>query len=442
MKIACIAYEDISLGFGYVIAQMKRQGHQVKLFFDSRQYARGYARNKLFSAVLSQKRHILKGIKEYKPDICCFAPVTAHYQTSLDMAKAVKEHVGCKIVFGGIHATLVPEEVRKHAFIDDVVVGDGLEYFGGKFEPDTLWPDREIFFKHLPPICREVQLFMTSFGCPFNCTYCGNEQLRAVKQYKFIRRSVDGCIAELMDMKSKGAKYILFVDDILTVDKKWFLEFAKEYKSKINLSFCCFGHPKYLDEEIIAALASMRCHTVWIGIQSGDERLRRDVLGRPESNAEIVAACALIKKYKIKLMVDHIFGIPSENVISMDISQNLYEEIKPDVVNCYDLVYFPKAKIIESAIKYGNLNPDDIEKIRTGQHVTYQVGNAGKGFKGEYEKSYMAVPLNSMIFELLPQVFLKLIIHLRAGRAFIIRAVIENEVFYTLQAIRRLFTWK
>jgi hypothetical protein len=155
MTIACCCAEDINIGFGYVIAHLKAQGHEVKLFFDPKQGDRGYCQNGIIKALLSQKQPILRRIKRYNPDLCLFSCVTATYQWGLDLAAAVKKEVGCKVVFGGVHATLVPEEVRQHKFIDDVVVGDGIAYFGGKFEPDVLWPDREIFLKELPPIHRK-----------------------------------------------------------------------------------------------------------------------------------------------------------------------------------------------------------------------------------------------------------------------------------------------
>lgn len=436
MKYAFCIAEDINLGAAYIIAYLKQQGHEVRLFFDPRQFARGYAKQPLLAKVLSIENYNLKKIKRYNPDACLFSCVTATYQWALHMAKRVKyELPQCKVIFGGVHPTLIPEEVKKHAFIDEVVVGDGIEYFGGKFEPDRLWPDREIFFRELPAEHRRTQLFMTSFGCPFNCSFCGNEQLRKVGKYRYLRRNVDACICELQELKRNGMRYVLFVDDIFTCDKKWLTHFLKCYEARVGLPFACFGHPKFLDKDVIENLKAAGCHTIWIGIQTGHEKLRKDILNRPETNKEIVDACKLVKEHGIKLMVDHIFGIPFESNLTQDISYALYREIKPDVVNCYNLLYFPKSKIMEHAVKCGYLTLTEAEAINRGEGHVYQIGgNRGQIFYDTYIKPMVALPLYNIVFELMPTMLVKLIVHIRAGRWFIPIVMIQNEIFFTWRA--------
>jgi len=436
MKYAFIIAEDINLGAGYIMSFLKSQGHDVRLFFDPLQFNRGYARNHILSKAFDVSDYNIREMKKWKPDACCFSCVTATVKWGLRMAERVKKEIGCKIIFGGVHATLVPEEVKKHDFIDDVCVGSGLDYFGGSFDPDNLWPERELFFRELPPEHRKVQLFMTSFGCPFNCSFCGNEQLRKVSKLVNKRRTVEGCIRELKHLKDKyGMKYVLFVDDIFTVDKKWLLEFAKVYKEIINLPFACFIHAKFVDEEVADTLKSMKCHTAWMGIQSGFEPLRKEILGRNETNPDIINASKLIKSRGIKLMIDHIFGIPFENDLSQDLSHALYAEIKPDVVNCYELLYFPKAKIIDHAMRCGYLSIKDINKINRGEGVVYQQNNKGNYFFDLYSKSLVSIPLRNVLFELLPLTFIKLIVAFRSGRAYMPLVIIQNEIFFTWRAL-------
>ena len=442
MKIACLCAEDINIGFGYLISHLQQRGDNVKLFFDPLQFNRGYSSNKILAKMFNMEKSIVRKVAAFTPDIVCISAVTATYQWGLRMAEKIKKKMpSVKVVFGGVHATLVPEEVKKHAFIDEVVVGDGIEYFGGKFDPDTLWPEREMFLKQLPPIHRKYQIFMTSIGCPFNCSYCGNEQMRKVGNFKFLRRTVAGCIEELHNLKRwHGMKYVLFVDDILTTDKKWLLEFMTAYKRVIDLPFCCFAHPKFLDEDIVKALKDGGCHSIWIGIQTGDEGLRKRILNRPETNKEIVDACALVKKHKIKLIVDHIFGIPTESATSNDISHNMYVITKPDIINCYNLLYFPKAKIIEHAVAIGALTPAQVQDINEGKGLTYQLGNEDQNYYRQYAKTFIAMPIGGLISEILPVWLIKLIVYIRAGRGFIPMAVIQNEIYFTLKSLWRKIT--
>lgn len=435
MRYAFLCAEDLSLGVGYLISYLKEQKHEVKLFFDPRQFNRGYARQPLLAKLLSVENHNIRAIKKYAPDVVMISTVTATYGWALKMAERVKAEIGCKVHLGGVHPTLVPEEVKKHKFIDKVVEGCGIKALGGKFEPDRLWADRESFFKHLPPKHREIQLFMTSFGCCFNCSFCGNEQLRKVKHHIMFRRTVAGCISELMHLKETGMKYVLFVDDILTCDKKFLYNFLKEYKEKIDLPFACFVHPKFMSEKIVKQLKEAGCHTAWMGIQTGNEQLRREVLNRVETNQQIIDCAKWIKEAGIKLMIDHIFGIPFETIMTQDQSFSLYKHIKPDVVNCYELLYFPKAKIIEHALRCGYLVTSDIPKIERGEYINYQQGNKGSYFYNIYAKSMVAIPLGSILWELLPMWFIKLVVHIKAGRGWMPIVMIQNELYFTVKAI-------
>jgi len=321
MKIAFFAFQDFNLGAAYVIAYLKQTGHEVRLFLE---------RN------LNRHPPLLQ-VKKYSPDLVCFSCVTANHKWALDTAYAIRKVSNVKILFGGVHPILCPEDFKDF----DVCTGDGLEYFGGKFEPDVLWPDREIFFEQLPPVHRRYQIFMTGFGCPFRCSFCNNHQLHR----KLIRRSALNCIEELLFLKQRGMRYVLFDDDIFTINKSWLNDFLPSYKRHISLPFTCFGHAKYVDKEVAELLKNACCQCVWLGIQSGSESTRRNILNRYETNQEIQNTCKVIKDAGIKLMIDHIFGLPEDNIEKIAESYNFYRKLKPDVVNCYELLYLPKAEI-------------------------------------------------------------------------------------------------
>lgn len=442
MKFAFCVAEDINPGAGYVVAQLKRQGHDVRLFFDPKQGDRGYQRNKIISSLFGIQDWLIKEMKEWKPDFACFTVLSATYQWGVKFAERVKREVKDEkgnpvhIIFGGTMPTLVPEIVSENWFIDEVVQGDGVRHFGGKFDPDDLWPEREMFFNELPPEHRATQLFMTSYGCPYNCTFCGNQQLREVGQYVKLKRTVEGCIKELKHMKEKwGMRNVLFVDDILTLDKAWLMQFLPRYREEINCEFACFGHVNCMDEEEVEEMAKSNCKTIWLGIQSGCPQHRKQILDRPETNDQIIKVSGWIKKHGIKLMVDHICGLPYESEITHELSIALYDAIKADVINVYECLYFPKAKINDHALKCGYLQPAEIHKINRGEHVVYQQGNKGGEFFDKYSKGIVSLPLGGASWEFFPMPLIKLIVHLRAGRGYIANAMIQNEIFFTWRAI-------
>ena len=361
MKIAFCVTSDFNLGAAYVIAYLKSIGHEIRLFFEP------------FPERLGRRQEWLPlSIKEFNPDLVAYSCVTANYGWALQQAKIIKGLMPTtKILFGGVHPTLCPEDITKEGF--DVCVGSGEEYFGGKFDPDNLWPDREIFFEQLPPVHRAYQIFMTGFGCPFKCSYCNNHQLHT----KITRRSIDGCIKELHHLKQRGLKYVLFDDDIFTLNRGWLISFLFSYRTNINLPFTCFGHTKFIDNEIASLLKNSGCQCIWLGIQSGEEDTRRLLLNRTESNEEIKRACTVIKQNKLKLMIDHIFGLPMDTYDKLLTSYEFYKTLKPDVVNCYELLYFPKAEINKYA-------PE-------GRKALYQK-QGGQDYQ-RYANSFSALPI-------------------------------------------------
>lgn len=354
MRVAFCVKDDFNLGASYVIAYLKSIKHEVRLF------------------IAFDKDCLSERVKAYRPDLVCFSCVTANYGWASQEAKNIKKiYPVAKILIGGVHPTLCPEEVRKNTDFDMVCEGDGIAYFGGKFDPDTLWADREIFLHQLPPVHRAYQIFMTGFGCPFRCSFCNNHQLRP----KITRRSPEGCLAELKHLKERGLKYVLFDDDIFTLNRRWLLSFLPNYQRDIALPYTCFGHTKYVDNEIASLLKSSGCQCVWLGVQSGSEDTRRLILNRTESNAELQETTRIIKKHGLKLMIDHIFGLPMDNEDKLADSYEFYKTLKPDVVNCYELLYFPKAEIN----KYGH------------SQALYQK-QGGEDYK-RYAKYFTAIPL-------------------------------------------------
>ena len=356
MKIAFFCASDFNLGAAYLIAYLKKIGHEVRLFLDP--YPSKYGRC-----------HIPVLLKKYPPGLVCFSCVTANYGWALRMADQIKTTLmpNVKIIFGGVHPTLCPEDFKGY----DICQGDGLAYFGGKFEPDELWPDREIFFEQLPPVHRAYQIFMTGFGCPFRCSFCNTHQLNK----KITRRSAENCIEELSYLKERGLRYVLFDDDIFTINKNWLNDFLNLYQRHVKLPFTCFGHAKYINSEIATMLKSANCQCVWLGVQSGSETTRKDILNRTETNKEIKEACDIIKANGLKLMIDHIFGLPFDNIDKLAKSYHFYKTLKPDVVNVYELLYLPKAEIN----KYGS------------SKALYQK-QGGDDYK-RYARSFASIPL-------------------------------------------------
>jgi len=420
MKYAMCVADSYNLGAAYVMSHLKANGHEVKLIFDPR-------------TGIDLMEYNLKQIEKFNPHYCLFSCNTSQYQWALNMAHAVKNRLGweCQIIFGGVHPTCCPEVVRENWFVDDVCIGDGIAYFGGTFKPDDTFPEREAFYAELPPRERRHPYIMTSFTCPFQCTYC----LPQDKKLKLPRRSVASCIRELSYLKRLGAKRFTIFDDVFTMDKKWLECFLIRYKTEIGLPFRCVTHPKFIDDMVADDLAYAGCYMVAIGLQTGSERLRK-TLNRHETNDEFRNACKHLKKQGIIVLVDHIFNLPHETEDSLLESYCLYKDVKPDMVNCFDLVYLPCTEIINTAIEAGIMKEQARYAIDRGL-----VSQFAKGASGIWVNCLLSVPLGHRWWALLPQFFIKVALYtkmlFKSRYDFVPLKIIQDAVHYFLKGVSK-----
>jgi len=496
MKIAFVCAEDEIPGVCYLSSHLKNHGHQVFLVFEPKQFSRAYLRNDRLAKIFSRERENLTQLSQINPDLIGFSCTTAHYQWALDFSKKVKQVLpSTPIIFGGTHSTLVPELVMKEKSIDFVCVGEGedplLELVtalmkhktsfpikniwykrGGKVVKNPLRPlraslddlphiDKGIYRGHLPDSYFTHSYFFTSRGCPYNCSYCGVEQLRKIVEGlgTFVRRmSPRRAVEELVILKKKyGTRYILFEDDIFALDLKWLKEFIPLYKKRVNLPFTCFGHTRLFNDEMARLLTKGGCDLVWFGVQSANETIRKNVFQRLESNDQIRQAASLCHKYRLKFMVDHILNVPMDNYEAIKEAISLYNTIRPAVINCYNLLYFPKAKINDFALKSGLIKKKDINLINQGRHTIYQTGDLHAKKEDYYTKYALlisSVPLMPAfvvemisksdklisIFSQLPLFLIplvKIVLNFKAGRGFLPLAVLRMEIFFTTQFIKQ-----
>lgn len=496
MKVAFVCAEDEIPGLCYLSSHLKNHGHQVELIFEPKQFSRAYLRHDFLAQVFSREKSNLEKISQIKPDLIGFSCTTAHYQWALGFARKVKKRFPkIPIIFGGVHPTLLPELVLKEKSIDFVCIGEGeaplleliqaFEKDEKDFKVKNIWYkkgkkiikrplrpllkdldelpylDKRLFRDYLPEHYFSHIYFFTGRGCPYNCSFCGNEQMRKIFHGlgKYVRRmSPERAIEELIILKEKhGAKYILFEDDIFAMDPVWLKKFIPLYRKKIGLPFTCFGHAQVFNLELVKLLKKGGCDLLWFGVQSANEKIRKEVFNRYETNEQIKKAAKLCRRVGIGFMVDHILNVPHDTEAAIKEAVQLYNEIQPGMINCYNLLYFPKAKINDLALKAGLIKKKDIGLINQGKFIVYQTGELiarKRNFYNRYALLLTSIPLlpqwlvtkinkNDKAIEffgrlplfLVPMV--KIFLNFRIGRGFLPLAILKMEWFFTKKFLGR-----
>ncbi|MEN6431746.1 MAG: radical SAM protein [Smithella sp.] len=425
MKIAfaSIAYESLAISILSAIA--KKEGHSVKLLHTPTLFKDGLTREfKRLARFFSNDKEIFKQLKAYQPDLIAFSVVTFDYQRALHYAENFKKICPrAKIVFGGIHVSSVPEVVIANEFIDYIVIGKGEIAFpeiirhiekGDSSEPivntwyrsknNTIIKGRQIGFiqdlDSLPHFDNEIwkeifplksyYLTMTSRGCPYNCSYCFNHFFRDIPEEKsnyIRRRSVKHVMEELRAYKEKyKIKMIEFWDDIFIFDKKWLKDFLEAYKKEIAIPFKCYIHVNLFDEDTAIQLKDAGCQWVDFGIQNINEEYRKKYLKRNETNANIMKALQILKKYKIVSFADYIIGLPGDTIEHYEEARLFFIENMPDIIEPYWMSYHPQTEIIENGFEHNILNAEKIDLINHGRnpHSYFETSPVSHDFHDEY----------------------------------------------------------
>ncbi|MEW6040633.1 MAG: radical SAM protein [Elusimicrobiota bacterium] len=313
-------------GIMLLSAIAKKKGHNVELGIMSRE-------------------DILKKIESLKPQIIAYSASTGEHKYYLKINEIIKKKFPqIFTIMGGPHTTFFPESIKDSTF-DAICVGEGDEAFPevieavekGKSVSDIVnihtkekqnpvrplfenldvlpLPDREIFYKTTEMGKFAIKSFMLSRGCPYNCTYCFNHAFRKLYQGKgkpVRRKSVEKSIEELLQVKSTyPLQFVKFYDDIFSYpNDPWLENFCRAYKDKVKLPFHCLTRANLVDENMVKLLKDAGCVSISMSIETGNAKLRNELLKRNMSDEQIYNAFLLFDKYGIKSFCNSILALP------------------------------------------------------------------------------------------------------------------------------------
>ncbi len=111
----------------------------------------------------------------------------------------------------------------------------------------------------------------TMRGCPYTCKWCS----RAVYGQSYRRKNAKLVVDELQKIQNQyNFDTIWFVDDVFTVSHKWLLEFTNEITNrKVKIKYECITRADRMNEDVIKLLKQSGCYRVWIGAESGSQKV-------------------------------------------------------------------------------------------------------------------------------------------------------------------------
>jgi len=421
------------LGLEYISSFLKEKGHRTSLVFDPLLFADGYLDIRFLNKAFSFSDYVADRVVSLNPDIVGISSVTDNYLWGCATASRIKKKLDVPIVFGGIHATAVPDRVIKNDFVDFVVVGEGeyplldivsqMESGGELHDIPNVWskrngevvrneireliadldslplPDKDLFYDESPPMADEYRIVTCHGACPNQCTYCCNHILRKLYKGKgkyLRRRSVNNVMSELNLMKEKyNPSIVTFFDEVFFLKKEWLEEFARRYEKEIGIPFKCVTYPLSITEATAGLVKKAGCNVVQIGIQTVNEFTRKNIIRRHETTDEIETAVNILKKVGLDFEIDHIMGFPNEGDKEQIEAIKFYNKIRPPSINFYWLKYFPRTDIIEHGKNYNLLDDEMIDEIEEGLTPSWLKGGNVKNRKlfKKYQSLLILIPI-------------------------------------------------
>lgn len=371
----------------------------------------------------SQEIYILVShIKENKYDVIGFSLVSQHFNLFNKIYNKIKTIDHLSVVVGGWEASLNPGKCIDYA--DFLCIGEGEDpmcELVGKLEKkesiekiENCWikANNRVIKNPVRPLPKDLSSFPVPLfehkysyvvednkirnyepyfnnsrygtfigrGCPYKCTYCSNSYMANTiypGQWSKVRhRSVAHIQKELLTVKErlKNVKSINFYDEVFTPKIEWIKEFFSWYKDVIDIPFYVFFYPGTCNEEKAKILADSGLAGVWLGVQSGSERVRKEAFKRFYTNELILNQSKMFKKYGVSVRYDFILDNPFETFEeSLESIYLMLELPQPFSLNLFSLKYFPNTEITSMAKDAGFITDLDLDDNQEKDYDTYTI---------------------------------------------------------------------
>lgn len=326
-------------------------------------------------------------IKKLKPEFIAISICSASLEWALRACRFLKQELPETLtVLGGPHPTYFPQVVEQPE-VDIICMGEGetstlqmVQQYDGTIESledvPNLWitDGVRIIKNSLAPLLTDEELstlppcdrshyaeypalrnnphkkIWTSRGCPYQCSYCFNHVYNAM--YKGLgkivrRRSVDSVIDELKELKKIGWQSLEVVDDQFLLSSEWALEFCRRYAQEINLPFACFSTANVISKDIVAALKRAGCRVISFGVESGVERIRRQVYNKAITDDHIYRAADVLHSAGMPFLTFNMVGLPDETLDDIYTTIKMNQDIKTTYPWCSIIQPYPGTQIAD-----------------------------------------------------------------------------------------------
>ena len=169
---------------------------------------------------------------------------------------------------------------------------------------------------------------ITARGCPYHCRWCSHEVFG-----KTHRRRKPASVADELEwlINRYHPQMAWMADDVFTIHHGWLFQYAAELKRRgLRLPFECISRADRLNLQVVETLAEMGCFRVWIGSESGSQRIL-DAMERGVTVEQVQTAVALCRSVGIQTGMFLMWGYEGEELSDIEATVEHVKTSDPDI---------------------------------------------------------------------------------------------------------------
>lgn len=337
-------------------------------------------------------RETVERVTALRPPLVGLSGFTEDYWNLVKLAAEIKRRIHAKIIAGGVHATISPEDffIKEDSPFDAAVVGDGeepltniieaekngapsWEKIGGlvfrngksiiRTKPQSVFPslhnmpihpyhklDMNFYLQPQQFLLRSIYLsgihIFTARGCPYGCTFCANSR----KQVRY--RPIDSVIEEIKYLKEKYDIDGFYIhDDTFTIKSNRVIEFCEKLMDlKYQFVWGMEGRVNQFPDKVFRVLKRSGCIQIDLGVESGSQesldRMKKGITVR--DTEQIFHRC---RSEKIRTYANILINTPEETEEDVRKTIQLMEKIKATVYGICVTTPYPGTEIYEQYVR-------------------------------------------------------------------------------------------
>ena len=413
-------FDDIKLpplGLAYVAAVLRREGHEVRIL-DC------ILRHDQFGSVRD-------AVAEFRPGMVGIGATSSLFRTAVRIAEMTKAvNPGTRTVLGGVHPSILPEDVCREAAVDFAVQGEGettapalAAALDGGSAPDDLpgiafARDGRVVVNPTPPLVDDLDSLpvpaydllpirsytslqiskhpfasmITSRGCPYRCVFCS---ARTTMGGRYRRNSPRRTVDEISGLVDRfGVREVLFKDSEFTFDAARVEEFCDQLLGeRFRVRWTCNGRIGNPSLSLLQKMRAAGCRQVEYGVESGDEEILKAIDKRITVD-QVKETFALTRKAGIRSIANFMIGNPGETRESVEKSLRLAKEIRADYCDFSFATAFPGTRLYDLAREKGwlleNYDPSNVRLDQCTMNATRMTTDELRGLlKSAFRRFYL-----------------------------------------------------